>query len=84
MRGLCWDEFPAQAPPAQNEVVRDVGRPVAPVISHVLSTVAAVGEAKDGSDFGSEGGRDKVRKIQNLRLKFILISQNHSFSNLPA
>ena len=33
---------------AQNEVARDVWRPVAPVIPNVRRPVAAVGEAKDG------------------------------------
>ena len=41
---------------AQNEVSRDVWRPVAPVIPDVGSPVAAVGEGPDCGGFGSEGG----------------------------
>ncbi len=36
---------------SQNEVTRDVGRPVAPVIPHMDSPVAAVGEAPDSGGF---------------------------------
>ncbi|MCZ7385120.1 MAG: hypothetical protein O8C63_10290 [Candidatus Methanoperedens sp.] len=41
---------------AQDEVARDVWRPVAPVIADVRCPVAAVGEAPDRGGFGGEGG----------------------------
>ena len=41
---------------AQDEVARDVGRPVAPVVACVRGPVAAVGEGPDCCGFGSEGG----------------------------
>ena len=45
---------------AQNEVARDVWRPVAPVIPHVRGPVAAVGEGPDCGGFGGEGGGGKI------------------------
>ena len=41
---------------AKDEVSRDVGRPVAPVIPDVRRPVAAVGKAPDGGGFWCEGG----------------------------
>lgn len=41
---------------AQNEITRDIWRPVAPVIPDVRCPVAAVGEAPDRGGFGCEGG----------------------------
>ncbi len=41
---------------AKDEVSRDVGRPVAPVVADVCCPVAAVGEGSDEGGFGGEGG----------------------------
>jgi hypothetical protein len=40
---------------AQDEVSRDVGRPVAPVIPYMRRPIAAVGEAPDGGGFRLDG-----------------------------
>ncbi len=47
---------------AQNEVVRDVWRPVASVVPNVCCPVAAVWEAPDGGGFGGEGGGGEFRR----------------------
>jgi len=53
--GLVEDEVAGRRV-TQDEVARDVGRPVAPAVSDVRCPVAAVGEVPDGGGFGGEGG----------------------------
>ncbi len=48
---------------AQDEVARDVRRPVAPVVADVGRPVAAVGERPDCGGFGGEGGGGKLWRV---------------------
>ncbi len=55
---------------AQNEVARDVWRPVAPEISNVFSPVAAVEESPDDCDFGRGEGGGEFRYLLRKRAQY--------------
>ena len=72
---------------AQNEVARDVWRPVAPVIPNVRRPVAVGWEAKNGGGFGSEGGgriQISSKKKSSISKVFLLISLLISSSSLKS
>ena len=54
---------------SEDEVARDVGRPVAPEVAHVRCPVAAVGEGPDCGGFGGEGGGGEFRYLLRKRAR---------------